>query len=84
MKVILLVPVDSHDPTFPLNILPMEFVLKVFDGSLRWDSLATVINECLPRDLGVYLISSMRILGVHIESKVVADSYCQNQDKTLH
>ena len=51
MKVILLVPVDSHDPTFPLNILPMEFVLKVFDGSLRWDSLATVINKCLPRDL---------------------------------
>jgi hypothetical protein len=51
MKVILLVPVDSHDPTFPLNILPIKFVLKVFPGSLRWHSLATVIYKCLPRDL---------------------------------
>lgn len=78
MKVILLVSVDSHDPTLPLNILPVEFVLKVLPCSLRWHSLATVINEGLPSDLRVYLISPMRILGVQIESKVVADSYCKN------
>jgi hypothetical protein len=56
----------------------VEFVLKILPCSLRWHSLATVINECLPSDLGVYLIPLMRILGVQIESKVVADSYCEN------
>jgi hypothetical protein len=76
MKVILLVSVDSHDPTLPLNILSVEFVLVVLSCSIRWHSLATVINECLPSDRGVYLIPPMRILGVQIESKVVADSYC--------
>jgi hypothetical protein len=84
MKVILFVSVDSHDPTLPLNILSVEFVLIVLSCSIRWHSLATVINECLPSDRGVYLITNMRILGVQIECKVVADSYSQNKDKTLH
>ena len=84
MKIILLVSIDSHDPTLPLNILPVEFALIILPCSLRWHSLATIINECLPCDLGVYLITPVRILGVKIESKVVADSYGQNKDKTLH